>query len=129
MDTEEDDLIYKIFSANSITMIHEILTMSKDDINGLTFTTKDGVQVSPPPHILAKLHILKAWNTYLLEEYNLKIIDWDNKAMINEEAYNQFRVSIYNAHQKAKDSSGCCAPKYCHLRSSSLPDRWDGSQL
>ena len=96
MDTEEDDTIYNVFSANSITMIHEILTMSKDDINGLMFPSKDGLLVSPPPHVLAKLHILKAWNTYLLQEYELKIIDWDNQDMINEEAYNQFRASIYN---------------------------------
>ena len=78
MDTEEDDTIYNVFSANSITMIHEILTMSKDDINGLMFLSKDGLLVTPHPHILAKLHILKAWNTYLLQEYKLNIIDWDN---------------------------------------------------
>ena len=74
MDTEEDDTIYNVFSANSITMIHEILTMSKDDINGLMFPSKDELLVSPPPHVLAKLHILKAWNTYLLQEYELKIM-------------------------------------------------------
>ena len=39
METETSDVLFKVFTANDVTMIH----------------------------LLAKLHILKAWNAYLLE--------------------------------------------------------------
>ena len=96
MDTEADDPIHNVFSSNSITMIPEILVMSRENINGLTYQADDGTTITPPSHVLAKLHILKAWNNYLLQENGLKVIDWDDTNLVNEDAYDEFRLSIYN---------------------------------
>ena len=59
METDENDVLFKNFSENNITMIHEILTMSKEAIDLLTYEI-DSISISPPAHVLEKLHIIKA---------------------------------------------------------------------
>lgn len=95
METDENDVLFQIFSENNITMIHEILTMSKEAIDSLTYE-KEGVSVSPPAHVLAKLHILKAWNAHLLEAHGLKVVDWNDNLLVNTDQFDEFRLSIYN---------------------------------
>ena len=94
METETNDVLFIVFTANDVTMIHEILTMSKEAIDSLTYQNDNSNFVSPPPHVLTKLHILKAWNAYLLETNTLKIVDWNDKALVNVITFDKFRALI-----------------------------------
>ena len=96
METDENDVLFRIFAENNITMIHKILTMSKEAIDLLKYE-KNGVSISPPAHVLAKLHIIKAWNTHLLETHDLKIVDWNDGIPVNTDTFDEFAAMKHSA--------------------------------
>jgi len=46
--------------------------------------------------VIDALHILKAWNAYLLQTYQLKIVDWEDESYVNPEDYMEFCLNIFN---------------------------------
>ena len=54
--------------------------MKSDSIDGLDYLDDNNKAQRTPAHVIAVLHILKAWNTHLLQTYQLKIVDWEDES-------------------------------------------------
>ena len=88
METETSYVLFKVFTANDTTMILEILTRGYWFIDSLTYQNDNSNFVSPPPHVLAKLHILKAW--YIEDGW----LEWQNASKCQH--FQRVYASIYN---------------------------------
>ena len=94
---DKDDILRKVLTTYGITTISQVLIMKSDSIDGLDYHEKDStVSKNTPAHVIAVLHILKAWNAYLLQTYQLKIVDWEDESYVNPEEYMEFCLNIFN---------------------------------
>ena len=92
---DQDDIIRKVLSTHGITTISQVLIMKSDSIDGLDYREQDGAALQhTPAHVIAVLHILKAWNAYLLQTLQLKIVDWEDESYVNPEDYMEFCLNI-----------------------------------
>ena len=94
---DKDDILRKVLTTHDITTILQVLIMKSDSIDGLDYRDEDSnVLKNTPAHVIAVLHILKAWNAYLLKNYQLKIADWEDESYVNPEDYMEFCLNIFN---------------------------------
>ena len=77
---DEDDILRKVLHTHSIITISQVLIMKSDSIDGLDYLDDNNKAQRTPAHVIAVLHILKAWNTHLLQTYQLKIVDWEDES-------------------------------------------------
>ena len=42
------------------------------------------------------MKILKEWKFFLMNQYSLKRIDWDDPSIVNQDSFDDFRVSTYD---------------------------------
>ena len=97
LDADDDDVLKMILAQNKMTMIFQILTLSTKSIDLLTYNdTTDNVEKPIPIYVSATFHIIRAWNQYLITQHNLIKVDWSDRSMINADAYDEFRVSVYD---------------------------------
>ena len=94
---DKDDILRKVLSTHGITTISQVLIMKSDSIDGLDYREQDGAALErTPAHVIAVLHILKAWNAYLLQTLQLKIVDWEDESYVNPGDYMEFCLNIFN---------------------------------
>ena len=94
---DKDDILRKVLSTHGITTISQVLIMKSDSIDGLDYREQDGAALEhTPAHVIAVLHILKAWNTYLVQTLQLKIVDWEDESYVNPGDYMEFCLNIFN---------------------------------
>src|SRR5688572_21620649 len=76
LELQDTNLIYKALDYNGLMSIQAIVSISDSNINTLQY--EDGND-SPilPLHSRNLLRILKAWNTYLIDQYGVKKVDWE----------------------------------------------------
>ena len=71
-----DDIRRKMLVTHGMTTISQVLIMKSDSIDGLDYLDNGStMSKTTPAHVIAILHILKAWNAHLLQTYQLKIVD------------------------------------------------------
>ena len=91
-----DDILHKVLTTHNITTISNVLIMKSDSIDSLNYLDETGLEQNTPAHVIAVLHILKAWNSYLIRTYQMKIVDWEDETFVNPEEYMEFCLNIFN---------------------------------
>lgn len=76
--------------------IDDTLSLQESEIDALTYNDGSGTQKPVPASACNHLKALKAWNFYLLVQFQLQKIDWDDPFYVNQDNYDEFRVSAYN---------------------------------
>ena len=57
--------------------------MKSDSIGRRDYLDDNDKVNHPPAHVIAVLHIFKAWNTHLLQSHQLKIVYWEEDTYVN----------------------------------------------
>ena len=92
----DDDLLFKILDANDISpSMPSILALTEDDVKALRYN--DGTDVHEVSfQRRVQLKILREWNLYLQKVQGKRFVDWFDTQTVNDDEWDEFRVSIYN---------------------------------
>jgi hypothetical protein len=88
-----DDLLLKALDGNGLESIGDVVSLSDSQIDTLSFDQGTERRLVP----LAsrnKLRILRSWNFYLRQ--GGRCVDWWDATVVNEDAWDEFRVAIYH---------------------------------
>ena len=98
-DLEDTSPLLKCFNDKGISSVTDIINMSSNDIDNLEYKLLDGTVCPVPVHLRNLVRILQSWNYKLIDIHKIRRIDWLNLNMINQDAFDEYRVSEYNPNQ------------------------------
>ena len=92
---DKDDPLPKALNAQGVSSIADLLTMTEQDITDLVYDDKE---TNTPVHRahMNVIRILQTWNLHLIQTYGIKKVDWMDQQMVNEDKWDEFRVSGYD---------------------------------
>lgn len=74
--------LFEFLDDSTIWEVNDILAIRDERLNNLQADS----------HILEQLRILREWGLYILESEGIKRVDWTNRAKINRETFDEFRI-------------------------------------
>ena len=92
---DDDDILLKALDGLEIDTIPDVLRMKDVDIDIMEYEDMGTKQVLP----LGRRNLLKtlqAWNFHLLDTLEIRQIDWNDEDTINEDEWDDYRVSTYD---------------------------------
>ena len=96
---DDNGILSLTLKHHSINYLHQVLVMSKVGINNLKYIDPtDSKEKRAPEHVVANLHIIQAWNIHLQNTLQTPIVDWNDKSIINEDTFDEYRISIFDPH-------------------------------
>ena len=97
LDEDDDGVLNLTLKHHGIKYLHDVLGMRQEAIDNLTYIDPtESKEKKTPTHLLSKLHMIKAWNIHLQNTLQTAVVDWSDKSIINEDSFDEYRVSIYN---------------------------------
>ena len=106
MQLQEEDTITKALRASKFDVRFDyLLRLDKPSLQNISYKDDEGVKTHPPQYEIAFIHMLQAWNSYLLRELDVKEIDWMEKSAINEDSFREYRVAVYNPNDSIAPTS------------------------
>jgi hypothetical protein len=127
MELDPDDPLLKgLTKANVPPSISDVIILTDTQIANIHVPQDDGSTIRLPIYSLSLIRLLQAWNFYLLAAHNLRRVDWLDKAMINSDTFDEYRVGIYdpNAPIKALFGSTNISNPTTSSASSSTPSKY-----
>jgi len=106
LGVEKTDPLYLCFEQNGLKSVHDILSLSDEDISKLTFKDDLDDEKGVPVHARNCLKIFKAWNIHLITTLNTRIVDWMDTTNVTEDEYDDFRVASYDPDAFSRASLG-----------------------
>jgi hypothetical protein len=91
----DDDLLFKVLDGNGISSIPDLLTLSEVDISTLSWDDGNN-KLTLNLQRTNQIKILQAWNVHLQTEQGMRRVDWLDNLSVNEDEWDEFRVSDYN---------------------------------
>ena len=95
LELDDDDDIVLYIHQEKVRSIDDLLILPPRFIDNISISSSDGTSRPMAYHSKAKLHVIQAWNQYLLDKHDLRFVDWSNSSIVNDDEYNEFRVAIY----------------------------------
>ena len=89
LELEDDDL-------EGIRRIDDLINLKEADIDILTAPDTSGSRIAVPLSQKNLVKILKEWKFFLMNQYSLKRIDWDDPSIVNQDSFDDFCVSTYD---------------------------------
>jgi hypothetical protein len=90
----DDDLLLKALDGNGIASLPDLITLSDDQIDTLSFDAGSGPRV-PSLASRNKVRILRSWNFHLQLVQGRRLVDWMESSTVNEDEWEDYRVGIY----------------------------------
>ena len=102
---ECDELVLEALKHKDISSVEDKLSLSDDETSHLSYIIKNNDETKTLPfYIRCNIRILHAWNFYLLEELDIKNIDWLDEGIVSIDDFDTFRVSSYDPNSPVKQS-------------------------
>jgi len=122
LDLEPTDGLVKGLTHVGCRNIIDVLSLQDQDIDEMQYKDNDQLlKVSPSQRSLVK--VLKAWNYHLMVSNEIKKVDWDDTILVNQEEFDEFRVSWYDPdnpiRSTPRSSTAAMSPIPIHTTSSS----------
>ena len=96
MGLDDDDLLVKALDGVGFKAVPDLLILTDDQIDNLTYMDPDtGDELLPPLPSRNKLRILRSWNFHLQQVQGRRRVDWMDINTVNEDEWDDYRVSIY----------------------------------
>ena len=121
LDEDDGGILRKTLDHNFMKYMVDILSVSYADISAMEYLDDHNKIQKTPKHLLAKFHILKVWNIHLQNEHGRQVIDWGDTTLINADAFNKYRVMIYNPDAPLSVSTPTSSKKPTPSLISNLP--------
>ena len=121
---DKDDPLRKALKLQGVSSIADLLTMTEQDITDLVFDNKG---TNTPVHRahMNVIRIIQTWNLHLIQTYGIKKVDRMDQQMVNEDEWDEFRVSGYdpNNPRLSQDSTTTLPIPYPVLSAPMSPAR------
>ena len=95
LELDTDSPLVKAFRNDGIESIGGLLALSEQEIDDLTYDD-NGTDRYVPKSQRSIVRILKAWNFYLKQKLLVNQVDWGDKAVINNDTFNHYRIGEYD---------------------------------
>ena len=105
LDLDESDDLISSLDEHQCRSIDDIIVLRDSDIDTLATTNKDGTSQCVPLFKRNLIKVLKSWNYHLLISEEIKRVDWDNPTYVNQESFDEYRVSLYDPDNPARAMS------------------------
>ena len=89
LDEDDGGILHKTLNHNFVKYMVDILSISYADTSAMEYHDDHNKMQKTPKHLLAKLHILKAWNIHFQNEHGRGVIDWGDTILINADAFDE----------------------------------------
>jgi hypothetical protein len=92
---DDDDLLMKALDGDGFDSLHDVLTLTDDQIDALAYEEEEGVLRCPPLASRNKLRILRSWGFHLQSVQVTRRVNWMDQFTVNSDEWDEYRVAIY----------------------------------
>ena len=97
LELDDDDDIVIYIDQENVRSIDDLLILPPRYIDNISISSTDRTTRPMVYHSKSKLHVLQAWNHYLIDKHGLRFVDWTDTSIVNCDVFNEFCAAIYKA--------------------------------